>query len=459
MNSSTRGIRSIAALVALLAATAAVAQGPTGPTEPTESTASVLTLEQAIAEAVAANPALAAESAAARAAEATVRESRSALWPRLEVATDYSRTTHPVLVFGNLLSQERFSEENFDVGFLNEPDPLSNYRARVSVSQPLWAGGRIARGIEGAERQAEVAAALRERARQDLVFRVVERYTGAVVAERALAVRREAVTTAERNVALTRDRFETGLTVESDALQARVRESEARAELAAAERDAAVARAALALELGREPGATLRLPAEVAVAEEATAVPVQEAMAAAVSARPDLAAARAGVEAARAGLERARAEHRPEVGWSGAYEADSERAFEDPGTSWTVGVGLTWTGFDGFATEARIEAARAELERAESLLELARRGVALEVEAAARSLEAARLGWAEARESVTLAERSAEIVRDRYREGLTTVVELLEAENLVAGSRIRELQARRELAVTRAELDLATGSL
>jgi outer membrane protein TolC len=120
-------------------------------------------------------------------------------------------------------------------------------------------------------------------------------------------------------------------------------------------------------------------------------------------------------------------------------------------------VGLTWTGFDGFAARSRIDAARARLEEAEGLAELARLGVALEVESALRGLDAARFRAREAAETVTLAERSAAIVQDRYREGLTTVVELLETEALLSGSRTRELQARRELAVARGRLDLATG--
>lgn len=457
MNGSTTRIRTIAGAAALLMATAAGAQERFSPQASPQ--APILTLDEAIAAALAANPALAAEAAAARAAEEAVRESRSARWPRLEVSADYSRTTHPVLVFGNLLSQERFSQENFDVGFLNEPDPLSNYRARVSIMQPLWAGGRIAGGIEGAERQAEAAAALRERARQELVFRVVDRYTGAVVADRAVSVRQESLKTAERNVELTRDRFETGLAVESDALQAQVRESEARAALASAEKDSAVARAALDLEMGRDPGAPLRLPETLTVDEAVEPAPLEELVARAVETRPDLAAAQARVEAARAALGRARAGRLPELGWSGAYEANAEQAFDDPGTNWTLGLGLTWTGFDGFATGARIGRARAELDRAQSLLELARRGVALEVEAAAREVEAARLRWTEARQAVVLAEKSAGIVRDRYREGLTTVVELLEAETLLSGTRIRELGTRRDVVVSRAGLDLATGRL
>jgi len=405
------------------------------------------------------NPGLAAREAETRAAEAGVRESRGARWPRLEVITDAARTTDPVGVFGGLLRQERFAPQHFDPGFLNEPDPLDNYRGLVAVEQALWAGGGIAAGIEGAERGAEAARLLAERARQELAFRVLDRYTGAMVAERAVAVSRESLEAARGNVRLARDRFETGLAVESDLLQARVRESDAEAALAEADRDAAVARAALNLELGRPLDTPFTLPDGLPEAPPQGTEPLEALVARAAEARPDLRAVAAQVEAARAALEGAEAGRLPRLGWGGSFEADAEDLSDDPGSHWSVGLGLTWTGFDGFATGARIDAARARLEEAERLAELAGLGVALEVEAALRGLEAARLRAREAAEAVTLAERSAVIVQDRYREGLTTVVELLDAEALLSGARTRELQARREVAVAGGRLALATGGL
>ncbi|MFP3941660.1 MAG: TolC family protein, partial [Thermoanaerobaculia bacterium] len=417
----------------------------------------LLTLERAVALALAENPGLAAERAATRVATGAVRERRAARWPVVEVGVDGSRTTNPVAVFGQLLSQERFREENFSVGFLNEPDPLTDLATRITVAQPIWSFGRITAGVEGAERRAGAAEAGLERARQELVFRVVERYTGAVASRRAVEVRRAALEAARESVRLTRDLFETGLVVESDLLQARVLESEARSALARAESDAAVARAALNLELGLPLDAPARLPEDLGPPPAPADLPLPALVEEAEGLRPDLQAAREQVAAARIALRGARAERLPELGWSGAVEAHAQDPTDDPGSNWTVGLGLRWTGFDGFATESRIDQARARLEEAEHRAELARRGVALEVEAAHRELETVELRWAEARDAVALAERSAEIIRDRYREGLTTVVELLDAETLVSGARTRELQARRELAVARAALDLAVG--
>lgn len=442
----------VALVTAALGAAPATAQmapdaAPAGP---------LLTLDDAVATAIAQNPALAAADAASRAAEQTVRESRAMRWPTLEVTTDASRSTNPVVVFGQLLSQERFSQANFDVGFLNEPDALDNVRGMVSVSQPIWTGGRIAAGISGAENQSTAASAARERALQELVYRVTDRYTGAVVAAQAVAVRQEGLDAARKNVALTQDLFDGGLVVESDLLQARVRESEAESALADARRNADVARAALNLELGRALDTPYRLPDELEVPDPVDAE-LATLVARASDRRPDLMAARAQVEAARAGVNGAKGGRLPKIGWSGSYEADAERLSDDPGTNWTVGVGLRWTLFDGFATGARIARSEALLEQAERNVELAQRGVALEVESALRGVDTARLRWQEAQRSVDLAQRSAAIVRDRYKEGLTTVVELLQAETLATGSRVRELQARRDLAVARAGLTLAVG--
>jgi outer membrane protein TolC len=52
-----------------------------------------------------------------------------------------------------------------------------------------------------------------------------------------------------------------------------------------------------------------------------------------------------------------------------------------------------------------------------------------------------------------------EIVEDRYREGLTTLTELLDAETALTRARLRRLAARRDLFLARASLDLATGRL
>ena len=58
-----------------------------------------------------------------------------------------------------------------------------------------------------------------------------------------------------------------------------------------------------------------------------------------------------------------------------------------------------------------------------------------------------------------LAGNSLAMVQDRYKEGLTTLVELMETETALTSARTREVQARRDLLLADATLKLAIGRL
>jgi outer membrane protein TolC len=62
-----------------------------------------------------------------------------------------------------------------------------------------------------------------------------------------------------------------------------------------------------------------------------------------------------------------------------------------------------------------------------------------------------------AKESLTAAEESKRLRVARHREGLTPLIEVLDAEAAVQGARTLILQGLYELRVSRASLDLATG--
>ena len=45
---------------------------------------------------------------------------------------------NPVFVFGSLLEQARFTQQNFRLSALNNPDPLSNFRTAITLRQTLF---------------------------------------------------------------------------------------------------------------------------------------------------------------------------------------------------------------------------------------------------------------------------------------------------------------------------------
>jgi len=419
----------------------------------------VLTLERAIAIALEQNRELEAADARLGAAAAGFDEARAERLPRLGLAAVVQRTDNPVLVFSNLLGQESFTAENFALDRLNRPDPLSNWKTRLAVTQPLWTGGRLGNAIGTAELQRDAADSGREAARQRVIHGVIEAYTAAVLADHELDVAREALETARAHVEWVRDLWQSGLVVESDVLQAEVRVSEVEELVIRAESGVEISRAALNLALGRDLATPVSLPADVELGPPAADLDLDALVAAAGDRRPDLRAARQLTGAAGRRVDGERAGRRPEIGLEASWEANAEDFFGADGDNWALTVGFQLDLFDGHRRRARVQRADQQRREAEARAALLAESVGLEVRRAASQLQAARQRLEQGARGVTLAERSLEIVEDRYREGLTVLTELLDAQNALTRARLRQLGARRDVLLARASLDLATGNL
>ncbi len=443
---TTRRIAATGLAVVLLLASPAVAE-------------EVLSLDRSIAIALEHNRELQAADARSGAAAAGVDEARAERLPRLGLDAAFQRTDNPVLVFSNLLSQESFAAENFGLDRLNQPDPLSNWKTRLSVTQPLWTGGRIGSAIGAAEMRLEAADSGREAARQQVIHRVIESYTAAVLANREAAVAKDSLETAGAHVEWVRDLWHSGLVVESDVLQAEVRVSEIEELVIRAESGVEIARAALNLAMGRDLATPVALPADVDLAGSAEDLDLEALTKMAVDQRPDLRAAHQLSAVAERQVDLERAGRLPEVGLEASWEANAEDFFGADGDNWAVTVGFRFDLFDGHRRRAKVRRADHQLREAEARAQLFAESVGLEVRRAASELDAARQRLEQSARGVTLAERSLEIIEDRYREGLTVLTELLDAENALTRARLRQLGARRDVLLARATLDLATGAL
>ncbi|UCF68216.1 MAG: TolC family protein [Acidobacteriota bacterium] len=418
----------------------------------------VFTLERAIDIALANSPRLVAADSRVDVAGAALDAARSARRPRIGVDEIASRSTNPALVFSHLLGQEAFGADNFATERLNEPDALNNFQTRLRMSQPLWTGGRLNRGIEATRQSLDASTAARERVRQQLIHDVISSYADAVIARAQLDVARQSRQTADAHVSLVDDLYAGGLVVQSDLLQARVRASEVQEQLILAQSAVAIADASLSLVLGVHLDQNLVLPDSLGPRSGGMPEDLATLVERAWQQRPDLAAAERRVAAAEASLRRARAERLPEIGLAASFEANAESFIGADGSNWTVMLNASVDLFDPL-TKAEIRGAEARRRGALSERDQLRRMIDLEVRQAYHEVEAARQRGLHARAAIALAEESLRIVEDRYREGLTTWVELLDAETALTRARARQLSADRDLLASEAALDLATGRL
>lgn len=438
-------------LMLLLAGGTGSALAQSGPGAP-------LTLDQAVATALSGDHQLKAADATAAAAGAILVEARGARLPKIELSEVYSRTTNPVYVFGGLLGQEAFGPADFDPAFLNQPPPLNNFNTKVSLTEPIYAGGRIQSGVAAAQYAQQAAGADRERTRQQIIHQVVEAYSGAILAAAHLHVVDEALATAKAHVKLVSDMRAAGLVVDSDVLQAQVQQSEVEEMAARARSTAAVSRAGLNLVMGVELDRPVGLP-EAIEPPPSSGESLDDLSRAALARRRDLDAMDKRVAAAGQMVQAARGAARPEVGVTGQYEANKEDFVGADGSNWSVFVAARLPLYSGGALRARVARAREEQQAAAQMNELLRQRVGLEVRQAWYDLDAARQRLALAAASVAQARAALSIVEDRYKEGLTNIVELMSAQTTLTAARTREVAARRDVLLGQATLDLAVGRL
>ncbi|MBE3604376.1 TolC family protein [bacterium] len=413
-------------------------------------------LQEAVTIALRRNRGLAAARFDRAAAEAETDVARGAMIPHLDAGENYSATDNPVQVFSDLLLQQDFAASDFALNSLNHPGFFSNFQSDVTLSFPVFAGGRLLAAWRAAGLNAEAARWQEAEARQRVEFDAIRAYYAAVLAERRVAVVDRALAAARAHLAVAQDRYHHGLAVNSDVLRAsRGRVDQQRIEAASG---VAITRDEFGHVLGAEDQgfAPLENPPELAAAA-GVAEPLEALIARAVAARPELHAARTRIAEARQQITIARADYMPTITVASVYENDSKTLMR-AGNNAGVFVNARLNLFNGLASRARVDAAAARLNRIEALARDLDEAVRLQVSTAWRRLEAAREGLVVARRDVGYARDALRILDDRYGAGLAPNVAVLDAETAREQADMRLVGSEINVAVDRAAVNLATGS-
>jgi len=414
-----------------------------------------LTLAQALDLAGERNPLLRAARQDLQAADAQRHIAVSGWLPKIEASETYVNTNNPAQAFSILLNQGRFTAADFNPITLNSPGTKENWRAAVSLVQPLYNGGRERLNIEIADIGRSASEETVEHARQRVLFGVTKAYYDLVLAKAALTVSRETVQIAEASARQIRSRFEGGATVKSDLLQAEVRLAALREEAIRADQAVRVAAIVLRHAIG--------LDEPVDVSESLTpsgpsAQAPDAAVPKALEARPDFRALEAELRKADAHIQLAKSAYLPTFNVQTSYELNNTAPFSPNGSNNYVALGLfSFNLFNGLGDAAAIRRARAQQDKARELLEAKRREIEVEVVEASYGLTAARERIAVSESAVAQAEENLRITRNRYNSGIASVLDLLTAELVLNQAKQNRTRALYDERIGLAKVQLVTG--
>jgi outer membrane protein len=420
---------------------------------------SPITLQQAVNIALEKNPERKAALADTRAASADVREARSFLLPHVAFSETATRGNDPVYVFGSKLRQQRFTTADFALNVLNTPTPFGNFATRFGGTWNLFDSFGSWRAVNRAERVKDAAGHQLERTDQEIIFHVVDSYYGVLLAKKQLEIAEASMKTAQAIQNRSKDRFESGVVVESDLLSAQVRLATRKQEFIHAQNNLALARAHLGTSIGIATENEFE-PGEALEERNLPAMTLEEAEKKAVELRPDLKRIRSEEAAQQQSVSIAKSSFGPRVNAFAGWEADNPTFLAGGGgNNWLAGIEVKVDLFDGGAKKARLSRERAMQEKVAAAKEMATDLARLEVRRTYYELDSARQQVEVARATIAASQESLRINQNRYDSGLSTITDLLAAEEAVRRTQAEYWEAVYRYHTGYANLELASGTL
>lgn len=358
----------------------------------------------------------------------------------------------------------------------------------ITGSQSLYSGGRNRANVRAAQANRASAEIGVVSADAQVTLDVTQAYYDAVLSDNLVAIAESLLVQSERTFRATALGQQVGSSSEFDQIRARVTRDNAKPPYLQARtaRDLAYVRLkqlldvplndqlALVDDIEQTAGLTATPPAPAATSVNVTAAEltatdprVTQAVNAVVAAsdtgamsRAPVRQATAAVEAAKQQLRATKAGRLPSLSLSStyqrlAYPSDGiPKSLGDFFPNWTAGLGVSFPFFTGGRVKGEILSAEAGLVEAQQRLKQATDGATLDSRQSVAQLQEAEEAWQASVGTSEQALRAFSIAEVRFREGISTQIELTDARVQLQQAQSNRARAARDLQVARVRLKL-----
>lgn len=241
------------------------------------------------------------------------------------------------------------------------------YQAGFDASWELDVFGRVARNVEAADADIQVAENNRRDVLVSLLSETARNYVELRGFQQQLSIARSNIDLQEQTVRLTRSRFEAGLTSDLDVSQAEAQLASTRSQVPVFDRGVYEAIHRLSVLIGRPPGtleAELIAPARIPVPPDQISVGIPSEL---LRRRPDIRRAESDIAGATARIGAATADLFPRFSITGSFGVQSDNFGDFPDATsrfWSIGPAVRWPIFEGGRIRANIKLQDAKEEQA-----------------------------------------------------------------------------------------------
>ncbi len=380
------------------------------------------TLQESLSGAYVTNPQLDAARANLRAVDETVPQARALARP----SAGASISNGPAWTRSNLLPPPRVIRTN--------PTNIG-----VSVTQPIYQGGRIDASIDQAESRVQAERATLHDTEQTILLQAAVSYFDVARDYSALDLQVNFESFQKRDLEAFRDRFRVGEVTQTDVSLQEAQFANATAQRVAAEGSLASSRATFTRLMGAPPG-RLSLP-RLNYPLPAT---LEETVALAQAHNPRVVNAQFSETVANKAVDISDAALLPTLGVTATVARNLERSFPDDYTNSASVIATLTIPLDNGAVAARSRGARQSANAARINIEQAKRAAREAAISGWQTLTTVRASIASFQAAVKANEMAAEGMRQQVQVGASTVIDLLNTEQQLLNPRVNLLRAQHD---------------
>ena len=299
----------------------------------------------------------------------------------------------------------------------------------------------------------------------DVLLSVETAYYGVISAQAFVEAAESSLKDLEKTLDAAKQRFDQKVGTALDVLQAQAGCDNALYNLANAQGMVKISLGALALAMGVPSYVEIKLaPPSTEIPPSLSALNLRDLIDGALARRPDISALRATLSAREAAVKVAGSGLWPSLYLNGSlgknyYTGTTANPMQDNDLSYSAGISLQWTFFDGLLTVSARHAAEAQAESARAQLRQAELAASVDVWSRYQNYETAIQKYKFSEAFQKSANASHEMALESYNSGLKSMLDLLDAEAKLSQARTQNVAARQEVFTALALLAYSTGWL
>jgi outer membrane protein len=422
---------------------------------------SELTLKQAIAIALKYHPRLQEAEDNTSAAQQQIGQARSYLGPQLFGAAQYLRSTTNGIANTTYYNADgafpRISGTNHDLPSNDTSqswDTNNNYMGGVMLSQFLVDFGRRHGFVSERQFEAAAAAADQQLTKLDLIFEVSQRYFALLEAKRLIDVYEKAVEQRQYHLHEAQVKANAGLRPQLDTYVTEAEVERAQLHLVDARNESEDAKVGLDNALGLSDSAPAYEPADILTYHPVNDS-LQDLLDTAFRGRPDLMAMQDQAKAMGARIVQYQSDYYPTANAVAGYSAMGTGT--PAANNFNAGIVITWPIFNSFLTSDQIAETRFRQHSILRAIDDLRQEIILQVHTAFLNWQASLQRINHAEKTLAASRAELELAEKRYEAGLTSIIELEDAQRSYTADDAAYADALYGFSVTKAAVDRATG--